>query len=106
MPTVRFRGETIECEEGAVLRNVLLDAGETPHNGTSHHLNCRGNGICGTCAVELDGTVSDRNAKEESRLSKPPHDLECGLRLACQARVLGDVAVEKHDGFWGQKVNR
>ncbi|WP_049971069.1 2Fe-2S iron-sulfur cluster-binding protein [Haladaptatus cibarius] len=103
MPTVRFREREIDCEEGAVLRNVLLDAGETPHNGTADYLNCRGNGVCGTCAVAVDGAVSDRNAKEKSRLSKPPHDPESGLRLSCQTRVLGDVTVEKYSGFWGQK---
>ncbi|WP_458206593.1 2Fe-2S iron-sulfur cluster-binding protein [Haladaptatus sp. NG-SE-30] len=104
MPTVRFRDRAIECEEGAVLRNVLLDAGETPHNGTAHYLNCRGNAACGTCAVEVDGEVSEPNTKEERRLSKTPHDPESGLRLACQTRVLGDVDVQKHGGFWGQKI--
>ncbi len=106
MPTVRFQGREIECEDGAVLRNVLLDAGETPHNGTSSYLNCRGNAVCGTCAVEVDGDVSERNASERNRLSKPPHDRDSGLRLACQTRVLGDVDVRKYGGFWGQKVER
>ncbi|WP_266076298.1 2Fe-2S iron-sulfur cluster-binding protein [Haladaptatus caseinilyticus] len=105
MPTVRFRGREIDCDEGAVLRNVLLDAGETPHNGTAAYLNCRGNAVCGTCAVELDGDVSEMRTIEKNRLSKPPHDLESVLRLACQTRVLGDVDVKKHDGFWGQKVD-
>ncbi|HMB50364.1 MAG TPA: 2Fe-2S iron-sulfur cluster-binding protein [Natronoarchaeum rubrum] len=104
MPTVEFRGAEIECEEGEILRDVLLDAGETPHNGLSSRVNCHGMATCGTCAVEVDGAVGDRTAAEERRLSFPPHDPDDGLRLACQTTVRGDVSVTKHDGFWGQNV--
>jgi ferredoxin len=105
MPTVRFRGREIECEEGAVLRNVLLGADESPHNGLADTLNCHGNATCGTCAVAVEGDVSDPNASERRRLSLPPHDSDAGLRLACQARVEGEVTVTKHDGFWGHHVD-
>jgi ferredoxin len=107
MPTVTYRGETIECEEGAVLRDVLREAGLTPHNGRADFLNCRGLATCGTCAVVVDcddGAVSDRNRRENARLSVPPHELRDGLRLACQTEVYGDVTVEKGDGFWGQRL--
>lgn len=104
MPTVRFRDQTVECERGAVLREVLLDAGLTPHNGRADLLNCRGHGSCGTCAVAVDGETSERTARERTRLRVPPHDPESGLRLACQTRVLDDVDVEKLSGFWGQHV--
>lgn len=104
MPTIRYRGEEIECEEGAVLRDALLDAGLTPHNGASRYLNCRGNATCGTCAVEVHGDVSEMTDGERRRLSLPPHDEDSGLRLACQTRVEGDVEVDKHPGFWGQNV--
>lgn len=104
MLTVRFRGREIECEDGANLRDVLLDTGETPYNGTAHYLNCRGKAACGTCAVEVDGAVSDPEPREKRRLSKPPHDLDSDLRLACQTRVLDDVEVRKREGFWGQKT--
>jgi ferredoxin len=102
MPTVAFRGREIECEEGAVLRDVLRDAGVSPHNGRADLLNCRGLGSCGTCAVAVDGDVSERSRREDARLAVPPHDPESGLRLACQTRVEGDVTVEKYPGFWGQ----
>ena len=105
MPTVRFRDREIECDEGEILRDVLLDAGETPHNGRSSLANCRGLGTCGTCAVEVDGEVSEPTSREQRRLSFPPHDPDAGLRLACQTRVQGDLTVTKHDGFWGQKVD-
>ncbi|MFB6157390.1 MAG: 2Fe-2S iron-sulfur cluster-binding protein [Haloferacaceae archaeon] len=104
MPTVGFRGREIECERGAVLRDVLLDAGETPHNGAADLANCRGHGTCGTCAVAVDGETTAPTTAERVRLSVPPHDPDGGLRLACQTRVLGDLDVEKHPGFWGQHV--
>jgi ferredoxin len=102
MPTVSFRDRTIDCEEGAVLRDVLCEAGESPHNGRSSLLNCRGLGSCGTCAVAVSGETSDPTRREQLRLSTPPHDPDAGLRLACQTRVLGDLRVRKGEGFWGQ----
>jgi len=104
MPTVEFRGEEVECDEGAVLRDVLLEAGLTPHNGRADLLNCHGRGTCGTCAVAVEGDVSETTDGERRRLSLPPHDVERGLRLACQTRVEGDVSVTKHGGFFGQHL--
>jgi len=106
MPTIHFRGREIDCEEGAVLRDALKAAGETPHNGLADSLNCRGMATCGTCAVAVEGDVSEPTSQEERRLSFPPHDADSGLRLACQTEVHGDVTVTKHGGFWGQKVGK
>jgi len=106
MPTVTFRGREIECEPDAILRDVLLDAGVSPHNGRANTLNCGGHGTCGTCAVEVEGAVSGTSARERRRLAFPPHDPEDGLRLSCRTTVLGDVTVRKHGGFWGQDVDR
>lgn len=104
MPTVRFGDREIDCEEGAVLRDVLLEAGVSPHNGSASTVNCRGHGTCGTCAVAVEGAVSGMSDRERRRLSLPPHDPDDGLRLACQTEVEGDVTVEKYPGFWGQHV--
>jgi ferredoxin len=104
MPTIRFRGEEIECETGDLLRDALLDAELSPHNGASEYLNCRGHATCGTCAVEVSGDVSEMTDGERRRLAVPPHDPDAELRLSCQTRVEGDIAVVKHPGFWGQKV--
>lgn len=103
---IHFEGRAIPCEEGDRLRLVLLRAGVSPHNGQAQWLNCRGNGTCGTCAVQVEGPVSGMGPREKARLSFPPHTLAAGLRLACQARVLGDVTVTKHEGFWGQNVGQ
>ena len=105
MPTVEFDGCGIECAEGAILRDALLAAGESPHNGASQTLNCGGHATCGTCAVAVDGPVGEMDARERRRLSFPPHSLDSGLRLACRTRVEGDLVVERHDGFWGQHIN-
>ena len=101
MPTVHFRGEEIECREGANLRDVLLDAGLTPHNGKSKTFNCHGFASCGTCAVRVEGEVSDVGIREKARLLVPPHHPNYRLRLACQTKVEGDVTVEKYPGMWG-----
>ena len=104
MPVVRFRDRVITCREGDRLRDVLLRAGESPHNGGAAFVNCRGFGTCGTCAVEVRGPLPPKTARERWRLSFPPHNPESHLRLACQVRVQGDLEVIKHDGFWGQHV--
>ncbi|SMO57278.1 2Fe-2S iron-sulfur cluster-binding protein [Halorubrum cibi] len=104
MPTVYYQGEEIECEEGAVLRDVLKEAGLSVYNGRSKQFNCRGTGSCGTCAVQVDGEVSEPGRKEKARLWLPPHHPSHDVRLACQIRVEGDVEVTKGRGLWGQHV--
>lgn len=104
-PTVSFADREVTCEVGDRLRSVLLAAeGHSPHNDVTQVANCGGNGLCGTCAVAVDGEVSEPDSRERRRLSLPPHDEESGLRLACQTRVQGDVTVAKHRGLWGQHV--
>ena len=100
MPTVEFAGERIECDDGALLRDVLSEAGVSVHNGP-RALSCHGLGSCGTCAVELDGDAGNPTGRERLRLSVPPHSPDGGLRLACQVRVTDDLTVTKHGGFWG-----
>ncbi len=104
MPKITFNNQTIECESGVTLRDALLMAGASPHNGNARWFNCKGFGTCGTCAVHIEGEVPPLNAKEKWRLNFPPHDASNGLRLACQIPVTGDLKVTKHEGFWGQHV--
>lgn len=99
---VHFEGRTIEVESGARLRDALMSAGLSPHNGQSRWLNCHGFGTCGTCAVRVDGEVQPPSAREKTRLGFPPHTVEAGLRLACQVRVNAELRVTKYAGFWGQ----
>ncbi|MEM8676127.1 MAG: 2Fe-2S iron-sulfur cluster-binding protein [Cyanobacteria bacterium P01_G01_bin.67] len=102
MPIVTVQGKTFTCEDGANLRKVLLKHDINLHNGQSKMINCRGLGSCGTCAVEIIGTVSLPNWKDRARRSLPPHSLAQNRRLACQTKVLGDIEVIKYNGFWGQ----
>lgn len=105
MPTITVNNQTITCESGANLRKVLLANNIELYNGNAKYINCMGIGSCGTCAVEIIGTVSDPNWKEKVRLSLPPHSLTKNRRLACQTQVFGDITVKKYDGFWGQGDN-
>ncbi|MBF2078372.1 MAG: (2Fe-2S)-binding protein [Synechococcales cyanobacterium T60_A2020_003] len=102
MPIIKAQGQTFECASNTNLRTALLQQGIALHNGQSALINCRGLGTCGTCAVEIDGDVSETNWRDRTRRSLPPHSLTQNRRLACQTRVLGDVKVTKYDGFWGQ----
>ncbi len=104
MPTVSFRGQEIECAEGETLRNVLKRAGVSPHNGKSKTFNCQGFASCGTCAVAVDGEVSEKGIREKGRLIVPPHHPNYDLRLSCQTKVMGDVRVEKYPGMWGTQI--
>lgn len=102
MPKVTAQGKTFECETGANLRRVLLQQGVALYNQRANLINCRGIGTCGTCAVKIEGSVSEANWRDRSRRTLPPHDPDRDLRLACQTYVLGDIRVTKYDGFWGQ----
>jgi ferredoxin len=103
VPTIRFGDQTVECPHGANLRMVLLRARLPLYTRVAHALHCRGHGGCGTCAVHIEGPVSEPTEAELRRLRLPPHKPEPGLRLACQCSVLGDLVVTKHKGLFGQK---
>ncbi len=102
MPTIKAQGKTFDCDQGANLRQVLLKNGVDLYNGAASAINCHGLGTCGTCAVKLEGSVSECEWREKARLSLPPHSPDRDRRLSCQVKVLGDVSVTKYDGFWGQ----
>lgn len=102
MPTVIAQGKRFDCPLGANLRDVLLQHQVDLYNGRSRWINCRGIGSCGTCAVQIEGAVSEANWRDRTRRSLPPHSLTQNRRLACQTQVMGDITVTKYDGFWGQ----
>ncbi len=102
MPKVTAQGKTFECELGSNLRKVLMEHDIELYNGNAKIINCMGIGTCGTCAVMIEGEVSEPNWKDKTRRSLPPHSPTSNRRLACQTKVLGDTRVTKYDGFWGQ----
>ncbi len=107
MPLIQFAGETICCARGDNLRSVLLrhkpSIRGSLYNGAAGLTHCRGLGTCGTCAVDVKGDLTPMTKIEKWRLAFPPHQLDSGLRLACQVCVMGDLVVTKHSGLWGQR---
>ena len=53
---------------------------------------CGGKGRCGKCRVKARGALSQPTAAERAALGEQA--LAEGVRLACQARALGEVEVE------------
>jgi ferredoxin len=102
VPKVWFDGACVECPEGANLRVVLLRARLPLYTLVARALHCRGRGRCGTCAVRVEGPVTEPTDAERERLRAFPHQPGSGLRLACQCSVLGDVVVTKLQGLFGQ----
>ncbi len=104
MPTITFRGQSLPCEPGENLRDVLRKHGLSPHNHVTKLANCHGLGTCGTCSVQVHGDVSPPSLLERLRLLVPPLTGHAELRLACKTKVVGDVEVIKHPGIWGQRT--
>lgn len=100
----RFKNKEIELKKGENLLKALKRNKLSPYNGFAKYFNCKGLGSCGTCAVEIKGACSNKTKMEQWRLNFPPHKKENNLRLACQVKVLGDLEVTKHNGFWGHKI--
>jgi ferredoxin len=96
MPTIRIFNREVYCDRGDNLRMVLLKNQVDLYNGAAKIVNCQGLGTCGTCAVEIEGTVSEPSLMEQLRAP-----LLKKRRLACQTSVLGDIHVKKYQGFWG-----
>ena len=94
MPTVEFldAGKKIECGQYANLRKVALLHGVEVYKGPGRLTNCRGNGLCGECRMEVvEGleNLSPKNLRERKNFKlrgKPDN-----IRLSCQCQVLGDV---------------
>ncbi len=107
MPTIRFRARDhdveVPCPDGANLRMVLLRARLPLYTRVARAIHCRGHGTCGTCAVEVEGALSEPTPAESRRLRLPPFGKEggAGLRLACQCNVAGDLTVTKRHGLFG-----
>lgn len=81
----------VDCGQYANLRKVALLHGVSVYKGITEKLNCRGNGICGTCVMEIvEGLdhLSPKTRREEFKLKGQP----AKRRLSCQCQVLGDVA--------------
>jgi len=97
MPLVFFEreGKTLSVNAGWNLRKLARANGIKIYRGINSLINCRGNGICGTCKVEVftsdQHSVSPRTAMEEKHLSGYSNP---NLRLSCQVVVHGNLRVK------------
>jgi ferredoxin len=114
MPKVSFVNEKreIEVPQGANLRKEAQNAGIEVYRGLERYLNCRGNGLCGTCRVLVKkGTenLSPKGFMERLKLgtmlSAIGHEDE--MRLSCKVQVNGDCSIVTKppmnlsgDNFW------
>ncbi len=99
--TFTNEGKTIECAPHTNLRALAIENDIDLYNGISKFLNCQGNGLCGTCTVEVrpPGAVTSKGAIEKFRFIQ----LKGNLRLSCQVSVEDDIEVTKHEGVYGTK---
>jgi ferredoxin len=118
MPKIKFIKEKkeVEVEPGANLRKAAIKEGIELYPGVHKYVNCMGFAQCASCRVTITKgieNVSPQGLWERFRLAAGPdtwfarlgHEQE--LRLACQARVNGDIEVETQpeanwhgDRFW------
>jgi ferredoxin len=97
MPTVFCENinRKIEVPSGDInLRQALLDEGVRVYPWPRNYrpLNCGGNGLCTTCAIEVVSgmeNLSPLSGKERSQLKTAPET----RRLSCQCAVTGDVTI-------------
>ena len=100
--TIVNNGKTIEVPEGANLRKTLLKNGLSPYRGKDRFLNCLGNGLCGTCRVEIvDGKGAPAmTPREDSALVGLipfyARQIPKNVRLTCRIDVTKDIAVRMY----------
>jgi ferredoxin len=112
MPKVVFVNEKkeIEVPVGANLRDEATKAGIQIYKGIHRYLNCRGNGLCGTCQVLVKKGMENLSPKgrlERFSLSYSPFSAalmaaighEDEMRLSCQVQVNGDCTIETRPPF-------
>ena len=94
MPMVEFlnAGQKVRCGQFANLRKVALLHGVPVYKGIHRRAlgNCHGNGLCGTCVMEVvqgSENLSPRTRREKVKLRGQP----ANRRLSCQCQVMGDV---------------
>ena len=79
-------GKAVRASKGATILEIARSAG-IPIEGP-----CGGEGTCGKCRVLVIGDLSESSDAEKKHLSD--EDSARGVRLACQARILGRTTVE------------
>lgn len=91
MPVIRRarQGDVIQVESGALLMQSLQNA------GFSVASSCGGDAVCAKCVLKIVQGAENLSppGPEESFLVEK-NRIPAGMRVSCQARVLGDVTVD------------
>ena len=95
MNSIKFVNENKEVMAvgGTNLRLKAIECGVDLYKGITKVFNCRGNGKCGNCVVEViagQENLSLVTAFEEQKLKTK----SANYRLACQSQVNGNVTVK------------
>lgn len=118
MPKVTFVSEKqeIEVPQGANLRDEARKAGIELYKGLFRYLNCRGNGLCGTCLVLVKKgmeNLSPKTVREKISFNLDPKTMMATIgveeeaRLSCQVTVNGDCTVETRPAFnWSGEADK
>jgi uncharacterized 2Fe-2S/4Fe-4S cluster protein (DUF4445 family) len=91
LPQVSFNGHkfTLEAERGETLLSCIR------RGGLKAESTCGGRGVCGKCRVTAQGELSPPDDDERRVLEGLPAE----VRLACRARVAGDVSISLDDSW-------
>ncbi|APE96211.1 ferredoxin [Halodesulfurarchaeum formicicum] len=87
--TVSFGPWDVDVE--AATGETILDAAERGNVGIEAL--CGGNGLCGTCMVQVEDTTAVSPVDADERNLLDADQLEAGYRLGCRAEVTEDVSV-------------
>jgi ferredoxin len=87
-------GVAVSCNAGTNLRKLAGKQGISLYSGIWRLLNCRGNGLCKKCEVEVPvgENISPKTSMEEIQLKGKP----ATRRLGCQVYIHGDTVVRTH----------
>jgi len=77
--------QTLECRTDQILGQLILE------NNLPFEQLCAGRGICGKCKVIVEGAAAPLDEIEQKHLL--PAERAANVRLACRARLVGDVRV-------------
>ena len=94
MPIVEFlnAGKKVECGQYANLRKLALLQDVPVYAGINETINCRGNGLCGTCVMQI--VEGAENLSPPTRRERRKLDGQLPLRrLSCQCQVMGPICV-------------
>ena len=102
MPVITLVNEekTLEAPEGTNLRKLLLANKISIYKGKDKLLNCMGNGLCGTCRVEVvdgKGAPAMTPLEESALLGLAPfyaRSVPKNTRLACRMNITKDMSIK------------